>query len=74
MDWSNTMDNYEKLQKIVTDAMKTQLKNEGKPVVKYSSIDEYKRVTGKRFRITRDQRDRGLSRDQAFIEFINKGK
>jgi len=68
------MENYEKLQKIVADAMKNQLKGETKPVVKYSSIDEYKRVTGKRFRVTREQRDRGISREQAFIEFINKGK
>lgn len=68
------MDNYEKLQKIVTDAMKNQLKTDIRPSVKYSSIDEYKRVTGKRFRITREQRDRGISRDQAFIEFMNKDK
>ena len=68
------MDNYEKLQKIVTDAMKNQLKTDVRPSVKYTSIDEYKRVTGKRFRITREQRDRGISREQAFVEFMNKDK
>lgn len=68
------MDNYEKLQKIVTDAMKNQLKTDVRPSVKYTSIDEYKRVTGKRFRITREQRDRGISREQAFTEFMNKDK
>lgn len=74
LDWSKTMDNYEKLQKIVTDAMKNQLKTDVRPSVKYTSIDEYKRVTGKRFRITREQRDRGISREQAFTEFMNKDK
>lgn len=68
------MDNYEKLQKIVTDAMKNQLKTDVRPSAKYTSIDEYKRVTGKRFRITREQRDRGISREQAFIEFLSKDK
>lgn len=74
MDWSKTMDNYEKLQKIVADAMKTQLKGETKPPVKYGSIEEYKRITGKRFRMTQEQRQRNITREQAFAEFINKGK
>ena len=67
------MDNYEKLQKIVTDAMKNQLKTEIRPSVKYASIEEYKRVTGKRFRMTREQTERGINREQAFQEFISKG-
>jgi len=74
LDWSNTMENYEKLQKIVADAMKTQLKSDVKPTVKYASIEEYKKVTGKRFRMTQEQVDRGISREQAFTEFISKGK
>ena len=67
------MDNYEKLQKIVTDAMKNQLKTDVRPSAKYSSIDEYKRVTGKRFRMTREQIERKISREEAFNEFISKG-
>jgi len=67
------MDNYEKLQKIVTDAMKNQLKTDVRPSAKYSSIDEYKRVTGKRFRMTREQTERNISREEAFKEFISKG-
>ena len=67
------MDNFEKLQKIVTDAMKNQLKTESRPSVKYSSIEEYKRFTGKRFRMTREQTERGINREQAFQEFISKG-
>lgn len=68
------MDNYEKLQKIVTDAMKNQLKTDVRPSAKYSSIDEYKRVTGKRFRMTREQTERKISREEAFKEFISKGE
>ena len=67
------MDNYEKLQKIVTDAMKNQLKTDVRPSAKYSSIDEYKRVTGKRFRMTREQTERNISREEAFKEFTSKG-
>jgi len=32
------------------------------------SIQEYTQSTGKRFRMTRDQKDRGLGRDEAFKE------
>ena len=34
------------------------------------SIQEYTQSTGKRFRMTKDQKDRGLSREQAFKESI----
>jgi|10_taG_2_1085330.scaffolds.fasta_scaffold04924_7 hypothetical protein len=34
----------------------------------YSSPDEYKERTGKRFRMTKDQKSRGLSRLEAFRE------
>ena len=32
------------------------------------SIQEYTESTGKRFRVTKDQKERGLSRDEAFKE------
>ena len=32
------------------------------------SIQEYTQSTGKRFRMTRDQKDRGVGRDEAFKE------
>ena len=32
------------------------------------SIQEYTESTGKRFRMTKDQKDRGISRDEAFKE------
>jgi len=34
----------------------------------YASIDAYTKATGKRFRMTKAQKERGLNRDQAFKE------
>lgn len=36
----------------------------------YESIAEYTKKTGKRFRMTKEQKNKGLSRDEAFKEFI----
>lgn len=36
----------------------------------YASIEEYRRATGKRYRMTKEQKLRGLTRDQSFLEFI----
>jgi|TARA_R100000458_G_C8265873_1_gene240919 hypothetical protein len=35
---------------------------------KYASIEEYTAATGKRFRISKQQKERGLSRQEAFAE------
>ena len=37
----------------------------------YESIDDYTTQTGKRFRMTKEQKSRGLSRNEAFKEFIS---
>ena len=34
------------------------------------SLENYKDLTGKRFRKTKDQMDRNLSREEAFLEFM----
>ena len=34
----------------------------------YSTIEEYTAQTGKRFRISKDQKERGLTREEAFAE------
>lgn len=34
----------------------------------YESIEDYKAKTGKRFRMLKDQKERGLSREEAFNE------
>ncbi|MCH2104537.1 MAG: hypothetical protein MK297_11065 [Planctomycetes bacterium] len=36
----------------------------------YSGPDDYREKTGKRFRMTKAQKERGLSREEAFAEFI----
>ena len=36
----------------------------------YESIEDYKAKTGKRFRMTRDQKQREISRQEAFAEFL----
>jgi hypothetical protein len=38
----------------------------------YESIEEYKEKTGKRFRMTREQKERGVSREEAFKEIWQK--
>ncbi len=35
---------------------------------RYATIEEYTAVTGKRFRMTKDQKERGLTREEAFTE------
>ena len=34
----------------------------------YESIEDYKAKTGKRFRMLKEQKERGLTRDEAFAE------
>ena len=42
---------------------------------KYSSIEEYTGQTGKRFRMSKDQKERGLTREEAFAELhLNEEK
>ena len=38
----------------------------------YESIEDYTAKTGKRFRMKRDQKERGLTRDEAFKEIHEK--
>jgi len=41
----------------------------------HGTIEEYTAATGKRFRMTKDQKERGLTRDQAFAEIhLNEEK
>lgn len=39
-------------------------------LAQYDSPADYSERTGKRFRMTKDQKERGLSRDEAFAEFV----
>ena len=61
----------DKLEQIVNDAMTRQLRGDSKPQeALYESIDQYTKLTGKRFRMTKDQKNRNLSREEAFQEFV----
>jgi len=41
-----------------------------KPEVIYENIEDYTSKTGKRFRMNKDQKERGLSREEAFGELF----
>ena len=52
----------------------TEKKKDANPTSpEYTTIEEYTARTGKRFRMTKDQKERGLTRDEAFTElYINE--
>jgi len=51
---------------VVEDVVVDPMRN--KVGTQYSSIKEYTEKTGKRFRMTKDQKQRGLTRQEAFTE------
>lgn len=72
---------FEDLKDIIKDNLKDRYQGEtpgsfleGKVVTNFpfKTVEEYQRITGKRFRMKKDQKDRGLNRDQAFQEFIHR--
>ena len=36
----------------------------------FANPDEYRKATGRRFRMTREQKARGITRQEAFAEFL----
>lgn len=44
--------------------------DEKKPEVIYENIEDYTSKTGKRFRMNKDQKERGLNREEAFMELF----
>lgn len=67
-------DPNQKLEQIVNDAMARQLRAKDEPVSQplFESIEQYQTTSGKRFRMTKDQVDRKISREEAFQEFVQK--
>lgn len=60
----------DQIQEIVKTAMENHLSNtEGLP---FLNPDDYRAKTGKRFRMTPDQKARGITREEAFQEFLHK--
>jgi len=62
----------ERLTSMIQDALKRQLSNSNDINSPFIDIEDYKKKTGKRFRMTKAQRDAGLTREQAFQEFMEK--
>jgi|SanBayMetagenome_1026888.scaffolds.fasta_scaffold474425_1 hypothetical protein len=65
----------DKLEQIVNDAMTRQLRGNDKnqPAPQFESIEHYTKMTGKRFRMTKEQKTRNMSREEAFQEFLRQG-
>tara|TARA_R100000700_G_C3169801_1_gene144486 strand:- start:1645 stop:1860 length:216 start_codon:yes stop_codon:yes gene_type:complete len=62
----------ERLTSMIKEALRRQLSNSNDINAPFIDIEDYKKKTGKRFRITKAQRDAGLTREQAFQEFMEK--
>ena len=60
----------DRLTVVIDKALKRQLSNSNDINAPFMDIEDYKKKTGKRFRITKAQRDAGLTREQAFQEFM----
>lgn len=65
----------DKLEQIVNDAMSRNLRGttNNQPNAQYESIEHYSQTTGKRFRMTKEQKAREISREEAFQEFLRQG-
>ena len=61
---------FERRGKIMNDDM--QYSEPQRMELPYSTVEEYKNYTGKRFRMKKDQKQRGLDREEAFREFLNE--
>ena len=65
--------NYDLLDKLIEQAFRGAFKKETKQQKKeetiiYESIEDYTAQTGKRFRMTKSQKELGMTRDEAFNE------
>jgi hypothetical protein len=59
-------------QDLISELIKKALEDgEVAPARLYESPDHYRKATGKRFRMSPDQKRRGLTREEAFNEFLN---
>jgi len=67
-------DFIKQLDKLIEKAMKKELSKAKAPeptIQEYKDIEDYQRKTGKRFRMLKEQKERGLSREEAFAEMFN---
>lgn len=59
----------EMLDEILPESMNEHFASK-KPEIIYENIEDYTSKTGKRFRLTKDQKERGLTREEAFSELF----
>ena len=57
------------LDEVFNDSMEKHF-DDKKPEIIYENIEDYTSKTGKRFRMNKDQKERGLSREEAFGELF----
>ena len=62
----------DRLTDLIYEVLKKQLASNNDINAPFIDIEDYKKKTGKRFRMTKAQRDGGLTREQAFQEFMEK--
>ena len=60
----------DRITNLVSDAIKQELAQSNDINAPFLNIEDYTSKTGKRFRMTRVQRDAGLTREQAFQQFM----
>lgn len=66
--------NVEQISDLIKGNLSTALQGQVAVEGQYANPEEYLRATGKRFRMTKEQKTRGISREEAFAEFQTKGK
>lgn len=60
----------DQLTDLVREALKKEFEAKHDINAPFLDIEDYTAKTGKRFRITRSQKEKGLTREQAFQEFM----
>jgi len=66
------MDLADQITDLVKRAMKSHLNDSSFSGLPFLNPEDYKAKTGKRFRMSPDQKNRGITREQAFQEFVQK--
>tara|TARA_R100000963_G_C4538634_1_gene36781 strand:+ start:101 stop:319 length:219 start_codon:yes stop_codon:yes gene_type:complete len=64
------IDIEDRITNLISDAIKQELAQSSDINAPFLNIEDYTSKTGKRFRMTRAQRDAGLTREQAFQQFM----
>jgi hypothetical protein len=62
----------DRLTSLINETLRKQLSSRNDANSPFMDIEDYKKKTGKRFRMTKAQRDSGMTREQAFQEFMEK--